>query len=176
MFCFVNRDHATELHNFLSRSDYFDARVVAHAVDPLNLTESDPKGDLRGWSSGKPIAAHPSVRGFASHLVLLRQKLGDHAAAIRLILDVVHGELIFISVWAIRMTSCFVYRIRRSRQSRSRRRGVRRGAFIFLLSYWQLDTDVACNTHSGGNRAELVVAKARGHGRATETPRSPPRC
>ena len=92
-----HRDHATELHNFLSRSDYFDARVVAHAVDPLNLTESDPKGDLRGWSSGKPIAAHPSVRGFASHLVLLRQKLGDHAAAIRLILDVVHGELIFIS-------------------------------------------------------------------------------
>ena len=111
MFCFVNRDHATELHNFLSRSDYFDARVVAHAVDPLNLTESDPKGDLRGWSSGKPIAAHPSVRGFASHLVLLRQKLGDHAAAIRLILDVVHGELIFISVLAISMTPCFVYRI-----------------------------------------------------------------
>ena len=111
VFCFVNRDHATELHNFLSRSDYFDARVVAHAVDPLNLTESDPKGDLRGWSSGKPIAAHPSVRGFASHLVLLRQKLGDHAAAIRLILDVVHGELIFISVLAISMTPCFVYRI-----------------------------------------------------------------
>ena len=95
VFCFVNRDHATELHNFLSRSDYFDARVVAHAVDPLNLTESDPKGDLRGWSSGKPIAAHPSVRGFASHLVLLRQKLGDHAAAIRLILDVVHGRLVY---------------------------------------------------------------------------------
>ena len=97
--CFVysHRDHATELHNFLSRSDYFDARVVAHAVDPLNLTESDPKGDLRGWSSGKPIAAHPSVRGFASHLVLLRQKLGDHAAAIRLIL----GKFIFMYVWAI---------------------------------------------------------------------------
>jgi hypothetical protein len=96
-FCFnSHRDHATELHNFLSRSDYFDARVVAHAVDPLNLTESDPKGDLRGWSSGKPIAAHPSVRGFASHLVLLRQKLGDHAAAIRLIL----GTFLFISVWA----------------------------------------------------------------------------
>ena len=92
-----HRDHATELHNFLSRSDYFDARVVAHAVDPLNLTESDPKGDLRGWSSGKPIAAHPSVRGFASHLVLLRQKLGDHAAAIRLIL----GKFIFMYAWAI---------------------------------------------------------------------------
>ena len=132
--CFVYyRDHATELHNFLSRSDYFDARVVANAVDPHDLTESDPKGDLRGWSSGKPIAAHPSVRGFASHLVLLRQKLGDHAAAIRLIL----GKFLFMYVLAIRMTPCFVYRrrpwIRRNRQSRSRRRGVRRGEFFFVI-------------------------------------------
>tara|TARA_B100000482_G_scaffold151201_1_gene113130 strand:+ start:51 stop:266 length:216 start_codon:yes stop_codon:yes gene_type:complete len=41
---------------------------------------------------------------------------------------------------------------------------------FFLLSYWQLDTDVVFNTHSGSNRAELEAAKARARGRATATP------
>ena len=96
----AHRDHATELHNFLSSySDGpCDAAVVARAIDPRGLTESDARGDLRGWKSrisrdGEALGADPcTIRGFESHLVLLRRRLGDHAAAIRLILDVMTHE------------------------------------------------------------------------------------
>ena len=51
--CGAHRDHATELHNFLSSySDGpCDAAVVARAIDPRGLTESDARGDLRGCKS-----------------------------------------------------------------------------------------------------------------------------
>ena len=95
----AHRDHATELHNFLSSySDGpCDAAVVARAIDPRGLTESDARGDLRGWKSlvsrdGEALRTDPCTRGFESHLVLLRRRLGDHAAAIRLILDVITHE------------------------------------------------------------------------------------
>ncbi|ACO68077.1 predicted protein [Micromonas commoda] len=96
----AHRDHATELHNFLSSySDGpCDAAVVARAIDPRGLTESDARGDLRGCKSlvsrdGEALGADPcTIRGFESHLVLLRRRLGDHAAAIRLILDVITHE------------------------------------------------------------------------------------
>ena len=95
----AHRDHATELHNFLSSySDGpCDAAVVARAIDPRGLTESDARGDLRGWKSlvsrdGEALRTDPCTRGFESHLVLLRRRLGDHAAAIRLILDVIAHE------------------------------------------------------------------------------------
>ena len=96
----AHRDHATELHNFLSRSEHCvcDAAVVARAIDPRGLTESDARGDLRGFAQslvrrdGGALGTVPCTRGFESHLVLLRRRLGDHAAAIRLILDVVTHE------------------------------------------------------------------------------------
>ena len=96
----AHRDHATELHNFLSRSEHCvcDAAVVARAIDPRGLTESDARGDLRGFAQslvrrdGDALGTVPCTRGFESHLVLLRRRLGDHAAAIRLILDVVTHE------------------------------------------------------------------------------------
>ena len=98
----AHRDHATELHNFLSATSDWrcDAAVVARAIDPAGLTESDARGDLRGFSPVSqsvrmdPNASDPrdDIRGFESHLVLLRRRLGDHAAAIRLILDVITHE------------------------------------------------------------------------------------
>lgn len=99
----ARRDHATELHNFLSATSDWrcDAAVVARAIDPAGLTESDARGDLRGFSPNPvgpartdPNASDPrdDIRGFESHLVLLRRRLGDHAAAIRLILDVITHE------------------------------------------------------------------------------------
>ena len=83
---------------FLSSRTACDAAVVARAIDPRGLTESDARGDLRGCKSlatsrdGEALRTDPCPRGFESHLVLLRRRLGDHAAAIRLILDVITHE------------------------------------------------------------------------------------
>ena len=46
----AHRDHATELHNFLSATSDWrcDAAVVARAIDPAGLTESDARAISRG--------------------------------------------------------------------------------------------------------------------------------
>ena len=106
----AHRDHATELHNFLSRSEHCvcDAAVVARAIDPRGLTESDARAiyaDLRKVCSSDGDARDGAARGFESHPVLLRRRLGDHAAAIRLILDVVTHEGVAGAEAAARSTS-----------------------------------------------------------------------